>query len=403
MILRVILTIATALALAASALGDTLVLADGTRYEGRVVREIDGAVYFEYEVGGITQTRLFLDSQIERIIREEAEETPAAPANKRGEPARPRTASPGAARIAFISLEEMVGPFMNADALERSVEMLEDDDVDVVVLVVNSGGGALLEVEPLMDVIEHEIKPNYRTVGWIESAISAACMTIWTCEELYMTNRAQTGGAVAFVQQGGGKAQALEGDELEGVLLVGEKSSRRGNRDPKILRAMQTFMTLSADISPTGQVTWHADDSGQYIVSPEEQILTLNSIEAERFGVIDGVANTKDELARMLGYEEWVEVGEEADEYQREFRENVRRAQVELDELGAKLQIAMEAGNVSRARRYVGEMKAWIRRAPSLETYAGLTRDVFREIERQIRDLQEEQREQRQRSRSRGR
>jgi len=395
---RLFAVVAALVCFAVAAPADTLRLKDGRVLEGKVLREADEFVYFAAMVGGIENPQLFSRADIESLERE-GDATPgrtgAPNESERGE--KPRSAvSSGATRIAFISLEEMVGPFMNADALSHSVELLEDDDVDIIVLRVNSGGGALLEVKPLSDVIQEEIKPKYRVVGWIESAISAACMTIWTCEELYMMPNGNMGAAVAF-SQGSGGAKAIEGENLERVLRLGELLSRRGNRDPNLLRSMQEFMTLSCDIDEHGRVTWHDDASGEYLVSSEDRILTLNSVDAIKYGAAQGVASTKDELARVLGCSEWVEVGPEADRYQQEFRENVGTAQVKLTELNQKYQIAIKYRQIGRAQQFLSEMRTWVRKAPSLETYSGLTDEWFRQQEEELRKLRQEERDSRRR------
>src|SRR5690606_35039853 len=131
-----------------------------------------------------------------------------------------RTIPDGATRVTFISLEEMVGPFLNADALRHSLELVKDEKPDISVLAVNSGGGALTEVQPLSDLIHKELKKDYRVVAWIRSAISAAAMTSLNCEEIYMMREGNIGAAVAFMQTGSG-TKALEGEELEQVLVLG--------------------------------------------------------------------------------------------------------------------------------------------------------------------------------------
>lgn len=382
-----------------SLLADTVTLKDGTVLEGEIVREVDGAIFLKVTVGGIVREQFITADRIESIERDEAGKVDedSDMAAKESREAKSARGSSGATRIAFISLEGVVGQGMSANALEHSVDLLEDDDVDIIVLVVNSGGGLLSEVMPLSDVIHEEIKAEYRVVGWVRSAISAAAMTILTCEDLYITSDGNIGGATAFVQDSSGKATAAQGEDLERILLLGERLSRRGRHNPLILRAMQDFMTLSCDIDEqTGEITWYDDNQGRYIVSRENNILTFNSIEAVRYGVARGVADTKDELAKNLGVTEWVEVGHEADEYQQEFRENVARAEVAIQELLGKMQIAMESGQPARARRFLGEIRAWIRRAPSLAQPDGLySPRWFREIERQIDELRESRRRRR--------
>lgn len=394
------------------AAADTFYMRDGRIIEGEITREGDEYVYVTYKVGEMARTELLLKSDIERIDRDSAPAdapppTPA-PSSPTGRPAPPAPAPaastrlradgdlpPGTRKIAFITLEDTVGPLINADALVESVKLLEEDPPDIVVLHFNSGGGALVEVQKLSDVIEHQIKPKHRVVAWVTSAISAAAMTAWTCEEIYMEPRGNIGAATAFMTTSAAGAVAVKGEDLEQIFRMMEDITKRGNHDSIVMRAMQTPTDLSADIDPvTGKVTWHNNLDGQHIVSTTKQILTFNSIDAVKFGIARGVANTKDDLAAALGASSWVEVGQSADAYQQEFRASVKEAQVRAGELLSKLNVAERGRNLSRGRAFLGQLRGLVRRAPSLEQYGAgdfgvppLTEEFFQRIEDQLQAI----------------
>ncbi|TVQ30636.1 MAG: hypothetical protein EA376_12325 [Phycisphaeraceae bacterium] len=390
--------LATLVLFAGSAFADTIQLKDGTKLEGRIIREGDGFVYIAVKIGDIEHNQFVLTEDIEKIIRSEPEADEQAPSRPADRRTSPRDIPDGATRVAFITLEGMVGPYMNANSLRRSVEMLEGKDVSVVVLDFDSGGGYLSEIQKLSDVIEREIKPKYRTVSWIRSAISAAAMTSITCEEIYFTSRGSFGGATGFFTNEQGKATAISGDALDEVLRQMEIISRRGQHDPLLMRAMQIGVDLSCDIdSSTGAVTWRNDLDGQYIVSTKDRILTLNSRDAERFRLSRGTADNKDALMRLMNIPEWVEVGHEADEHQQRMRAELERTEVQAREIIAKLQIALNHNNVSRARAYLGELRGLARRAPAWTEYPvgdlpPLTPEFFRDAEEAIDQFQRSRR-----------
>ena len=110
------------------------------------------------------------------------------------------------------------------------------------------------------------------------------------------------------VWQTGSGTQAAEGEGLERILDLGALISLNGRRNPLIMRSMQVWMTLSCDIDEEGNVTWYDTDEGEYLVSPEDRILTLNSVDSVKYGVCKAIVDTKAELAEALGCEEWVEV-----------------------------------------------------------------------------------------------
>lgn len=390
-----------------AARADTLYLNDGRVFEGRVEREGEGFVYFVIVVGTIEHTELFATSQIKKIERDDpAPDSPADPGQVQAkavttvgtEKPSARSVPGGATRIVFISIEDEVGLYLNADAIRHSVELAEPEKPDIVVLMVNSGGGALLEVEPLSDLIHKELKKKYRVVAWIRSAISAAAMTSLNCEEIYMTRQGNIGAAVAFTQESGGQTKAVSGADLEEVLRLGEELARRGKRNPLVVRAMQVFMTLSCDIDENGVITWYDSDKGQHLVNPNDRILTFNALDAQTYGVSRGIAETKEELAKLMGVSEWAEVGAKADEYQVEFRKNVKTIQARVNELMPRYERAVAAAgqgadaatrnqNIGRARQILGELRSLVRRAPSVEKYMGFNRQWFADREEELRKL----------------
>lgn len=385
---------------------DKIHLKDGRVLEGTVEQETATFVRFVVTVGNIKSSQLFTKEEIVKLERDpEAAKKPQASADEKEASNAPAgkeeetTAAPsdGATRVTFISLEEMVGPLLNANALLESAKFAKKEKADIIVLVIDSGGGALAEVEDLSDAIHKELKKDFRVVGWIRSAISAASLTVFNCEEIYMMREGNVGGTVAYTSQGGG-TKALEGEDLARVLALGEEISKRGKRNPLIMRAMQVFGVISADIDENGEVIWREDDQGEYLINPEDRILTFNALDAVKFGVAKGIADTKSELMQAMGITEWVEVAKEADEYQQEFRQSVQTAQARFNEIGAKWEMSLNAARsasnesdrglyVGRARNVLNELRALVRRAPSLEKYNGLDKQWFQEREEELRKI----------------
>lgn len=387
---------------------DTIVLNDGTKIEGTITEEKPGFVWITIKFGEMKKPKLVNRADIKEIVREQPAGgaatgtgggTGGSVTSKSDDEKRPAI-NTGATRVAVISQEEMVGPFMNAEAFKYAVDLIpKDQKPDIVVMRINSGGGALLEVPKLMDLIQKDLKPNYRVVAWIESAISAAAMTAMNIEEIYLMKRGHIGGAVAF-SMSGGKATAMKDEGLEMVLKLGEQIAKNGRYDPLVIRAMQEFMPLSANIDADGRVTWQADDKGQFLVNRKDRILTLNAEDAMKFKISKGTADSLPELMALMGVQEYVEVGVPADKHMVEFRENVQKAQNELNELRQTLNFII--GNASamqnrkdrdrefgKARNVVSQMQSWIKRAPSLEVYEDLDKDAFKRLYETIERLRQ--------------
>lgn len=407
--LLVIAALAVVVATQAAFALDKVTLKNGEVYEGEILRETDSAVWMKRKVGTVEFEEFVLKEEIasiERDVDSSGDGKPARDGAKDRE-ARQRAIASGATKVAFISLgdkennKEMVGMYIYGDALRDSMDALlelpEEEQPDVVVLIVDSGGGYTAETRPLSDVIHNQMKRHFRVAVWVESAISAASFISFNAEEIYMKPEGHIGGTVQYIMGQGG-AKASEGRELLLVLETGELISKRGRRDPLIMRAMQTTGLLTADVNErTGEVKFYDGEGGEHVVSPEGENLTLNAIDAEFFGVSKGTAATKDELAKAMGLSEWVEVGEVADEVQRRFRDNVKEAEVRSGAVFAKYQIAfanaVNSGGTDRqrevgiARRYLNQLRSIINRAASFKKYNGITDEFFREQERLLRSL----------------
>lgn len=367
-------------------------LKDGRVLEGEILEEGDGYLFILVKLGSVESKQFVQMNDVSRIERDAADTI------KKDEAEGDEDSSDelpmiddGSTKVVFITLEEMVGPYMNAGALKHSYEMLKDlpesHQPDIVVLDIHSGGGALSELGKIQQLILNEISKDYRTVAWIRYAISAAAMSAWACDEIYMRTQASLGGCTGYMPIPG-NAKAIDGIELEQVLYMMELVSNRTNKNPLIMRAMQIQSPLSCDIDArTGEVTWYHNEDGEHIVNPGDEVLTLNAVTAKKFGVSLGTADTKDELMKLLGCTEWVEVGSEAAEYQFEFRHNVQEGELRLNELYSSfvnnVNVAGAQGNpdergkfIGQARRNLRAMQAVIRRAPSLESN-GFTKEWF--------------------------
>lgn len=382
-ITRSIIAAAAALLIMASApfafAEDTVHLKDGSVVKGEIQRELDGSIWIKTKVAGIDTTQFILGDNIDSIDRDEPAEAPAADAK----PAKTETTSArrsGAPRAAVISLEGTVGIQMTAKTLQDLIPVLEkelgSDGSGIVVFKINSGGGLLLEIQRLSDVIHNEYKPRFRTVSWIESAISAAAMTSHCIEEIYFLPEASYGACTGW----SGQLVAVKGRGLEGVLYMMEQISARGGYDPLIMRAMQINEPLSCTIDPrTGEVSWYKNEDGQHVVNSAEKILTLTAPEAEMYKFSKGTASNLDQLTRAMGYQEVEWVGEDrsgfiypiskAEDLMLAYRDRVtddeERTREYLTNYGQARGLATGAPLEARAR-FVGRAKQHLRKIEAM-------------------------------------
>ncbi len=389
----------------ASAL-DIVKLKDGREVEGDIIREIDGNVWMIVYIGTIKKQEFFAATAIDEIVRDAAPD-----AGEDGAKPEKTAARAGVTRGTVVTLEGMVGVEMAAHKLEELIPTLEKEigEGGVLVLKINSGGGFLAEIQDLSDVIEYKLKPKFEVVGWIESAISAAAMTGITLERLYFLPEGNLGAATGWF----GNLVAVKGRGLEEALYMMEKIGARGKRDAKIMRAMQIDEALSATVTDTGEVLWYQDeDSGEILVNPKGEILTFNSVQAEKLGFSEGIARDLDELTREMGYTEIDWVGEwnpelifpvgKAEAENRKWREFIDQNNSGMRNAFAKYQLYLGAAAgaqgdnrgklVGKARQFLRQIKRYNDASPKLITVAvGIDWDLFdqwyEEQEEILRDL----------------
>ena len=402
---------------AASWANDRVTLTDGTVVEGTIKQELDGYIWFEIRKGGIVNEVIYRASQIQKIERnvgaqaDDTQQTQRRP-ERRDQPREAGTT--GAPRAAVITLgggsgKDMVGLYMTAESVRRVIPQLEEDGVEILVLRINSGGGALLEIQRLSDLIEEELKPKFRVVAWIDSAISAAAMTAHTVEEIYFMTTGAYGACTGFY---GASGKAITDRVLEEALYLMERISDRGGYDHAIMRAMQIDVPLSASFDEHGRVTWYQDHSGDHIVNPGGRVLTFNSQTAKRFGFSKGTADNVDELAKAMGLTEVIWIGEQERGFgypisraEREilrFRDRVERDERNLNNYVDRFQTSLAVAQnrpreergpfLNRAREALRQIGSMVRNNPNFALFVfGTDEDGFwewyREQEEMIRRL----------------
>lgn len=397
-----------------NALADKLYLKDGRVLEGTVTSETPDYIYFKMKVGGIEHSDIYAMSDIKKIERDSVTNpTPSTGNSSATAPiASGKKPNGNVQRLCILDFGppsywsaeagNEVGVQISAAAFERAIPILERDGVDVVIIRINSGGGYSLEMRNFHKVFA-KYKEKFRTVAWIESAISAACMSPWILEEFYFMPKGNMGACTEW----SGPLIATKGAALEIVLKYMEDISKKANRDPKIMRAMEIMEPLSATIDPvTGQVKWFQDTSGDKVLNPPGQILTMNAEDAVKYKLARAICATKEELAEAIlgkGVEyEWASK-EASDMIDQSIRTN-DKAEKDAIEIAVKYSLALQlaesaqtpeerAAQVGRAKRFLLQLESWVKQNPNLEFHlanqvgALLDREWFEVQKEHLKDL----------------
>jgi hypothetical protein len=380
---------------------DVVKLTDGRELEGTIVKEQNGYIWLDMGVG---QPLFLSPDKIEEIIRDSDEPLPTEVVV---EEEKGWERVPGVTRAAIITAEGTVGMQMASKPLREAIPMLKEEGVDLVVYKINSGGGLLLEIQQLSDVLHNEYKKDFQVVVWVESAISAAAMTGLTVENIYFMPKGGFGAATGW----SGALQAMAGRGLEAVYYKMEKISARGNKDDKVIKAMQHNIELSYDVNEeTGEVTFYQNQSGQHILNDGTDVLTLNSQQAEHCGFSAGTAGTYLELQALLEQSigEIVWVGEKvegipypvsvAEEHQIAYREEVDFQDARFGEVITKYNMELNnargvavdrrGGFIRRAEGYLARIKRMVKINPNFallnlpEGWIEAQEEIIRELRR---------------------
>ncbi len=380
---------------------DIVKLTDGRELEGTIVKEQNGYIWLDMGVG---QPLFLSPDKIEEIIRDSDEPLPTEVAAKEE---KTWEHVPGVTRAAVITAEGMVGMQMSSTPLREAIPMLKEEGVDLVVFKVKSGGGYLLEIQQLSDVLHNEYKKEFQLVAWIDSAISAAAMTALTIEEIYFMPHGHFGAMTGW----SGQLEAVEGRGLEAVYYKMEKISARGNRPDYVpmIRAMQHLEPASYDIDDeTGKVKIYDTAAGEFVLNEGDTVLTLDSQQAEHCKFSSGTAATIEELQALLEQSvgEIVWVGEsvpgipypvcKAEKHQMEYRKEVDFQDTNFREIVVKYQMELNnargvavdrrGGFLRRAEGYLARIKRMIKINPNFGIFT-VNEEWIRQQEETIREL----------------
>jgi hypothetical protein len=401
------------LAATTNVMADKLHLKSGRVLEGTIIEETDQYIRLKMKIGGIEHTDIVDKNDVKQIERDSVTNpAPAPDAVAAAKPAGDAAPAPDVHRVAILNFGppstwggvcgDTVGAEVSASAFEKAIDFLKKDHVTDVVVRVNSGGGLLAELAPFHKVFD-KYKSEFRTVVWVESAISCAAMSPWGLEEFYMMPNGNIGACTAW----SGQLKAMQGWPLDQLLIDMEEISKKANRSPYIMKAMQIQSPLSATIDPvTGNVKWFNDTSGEKILNPPDQILTFNAADAVKYKFAKAICASKEELVEAMlgtGVEyEWA--GRSASEFIDNSMRTNDKAQKEAIEVVVKYARAIEEAQaiqeredrgaaVGRARRFLNQLESWVKQNPNqqflLAGYVGrlLDREFFTIQRELLRDL----------------
>ncbi|MFI4892282.1 MAG: hypothetical protein ACIAQ0_02430 [Phycisphaerales bacterium JB058] len=386
---------------------DVVILKDGTEIRGTIVKELIGYVWID--VGG-EEEKFLSPGEIESFTRTSAPE----PTHKNqqdqtlvGKPEQWERV-PGVTRAAILTAEGMVGLQFAAKPLREAIPMLKAEGIDLVVIKVNSGGGMLLEVQAISDVLHDEYKPEFALVGWVDSAILEAAAAVFSIDRVVFLKKGNWGGAHDWGGFGGrGEQRAKAAENFMRIV------SERGGYPEYVLRSVFGAGPLSCDVDlSTGKPIFRNDERGNIDLCGPGEYLSLNSVSAKACGFSDGTADTLEELTALLkpNHGKIVWVGKKfqgvpfplcmAERHLRAYRNEIDYQEEQFGVIFTKYLTELENSknasidrrdhSLRRAEQYLARIQQIVRINPNLGLVNDLADDWFAQQEEHIARLRDE-------------
>ncbi len=223
--------------------GDILTTRDGRVFDGFVISRNGGKVVFEVRKYGATMRMQFDPADIASLRsapvhvaprRSEPEPDPQPVAPEAPSPAElpPLAEAPPIVHVSgpsycVIPLYGQIGVDIVAGVLDQALADALKRKPSVIVLEMDSPGGLVREVEPLIGTIQKY--RDARLVLVVHNAISAAAITGLSVREIYMTSNSIFGAATAFRVTPDGTPQDIE-EKMRSVWRAVARNQRRDRR-----------------------------------------------------------------------------------------------------------------------------------------------------------------------------
>lgn len=167
--------------------------------------------------------------------------------------------------------------------LQRQLRRAEKEEVNAVILEVNSNGGLVVAAQEMKDVL---LKSKVTTAAFVNGrALSAAALVSIACNRIYMAPGSELGAATPIVMVGGG-VKAAEPKFVSAFKAEFSSTAEARNREPKIAEAM---------VDPN-----HDTIEG---LCPKGEIMTLTAENAFKHGYCDQVTASITAVLRALSLE----------------------------------------------------------------------------------------------------
>ncbi|MHC4317707.1 MAG: Clp protease/crotonase-like domain-containing protein [Planctomycetota bacterium] len=328
---------------------DILYMADGRELHGQILREDTREVVFQLvdKALGLKTSMTFPLSAIARIDRDVpvAAEPVTDVHRARGPASRPADEEPterfGRARptndnldlptLYVVPMRGQMGTDIHKSIYEEVVEDIKQLEPDVVIFELDSkdfpdlmipqvedprdSRGFLMfeEYRELVNMFQDELADT-RQVMWVKDSVGFSSLIALSWGELYMTPEARLAGLRSVIDTTGADKWSDPDVRAKMSAAIGafvKAHLEYGGYDMELADAMLWPETLLSATFKGREVVWWPNLEGEIILDDDEESTGwFRSKVAEDLLVSDGTVENIDDLAFLLGYREYREVGE---------------------------------------------------------------------------------------------
>ncbi|MFP7733179.1 NfeD family protein [Priestia aryabhattai] len=165
--------------------------------------------------------------------------------------------------------------------LNRSIEDAENDGADLIILDIDTPGGA---VDAASEIAKSLTSTPIPTAAFVDKkALSAGAYIALNADQIYMTPGSTMGSAAVIDQKGNAAGKKAQSYWLSAMKSAAEQN----NRNPKYAEAMANTKMVIPELNLKGN-----------------ELLTLTPKQAEQVGYSEGTVKNLDALLSVLGYED---------------------------------------------------------------------------------------------------
>ncbi|MCA9275392.1 MAG: hypothetical protein KDA29_05155 [Phycisphaerales bacterium] len=390
------LALAATMALTSVALGDEVIMRDGTVHTGTVVSRDRRSVIIDTEIHGIS-TRLTLDRNNVRSIvmgetETEAETDESTPSIENSIPSLPSASEKkederkvlkrdGYNLILEVPLKGTFGQDIYPLGIAESLAYAKEVGVTDVVFRINSGGGEVWCSSDMVEIMNN-YRGEFKMHMLIESAISASIWPSFTCDTITMAPGSDFGGAVVYRMNTGN----LEVDKKMNSIYANKLSSAaEANGHLGILVPAMIVSDNSVYAYKDANGEWAFSNttegipSNYEVIDGPDTILTLKHSQAKKYGLtyVMEEGRSLEEFCKVHGIEKWDNAGDYGTQIVEESVEDCKRVRDQLEatitgfygelgQYGGARTFRTAGSALNSMKKYMGHYKRYMKQAEEM-------------------------------------